>query len=159
MKNAVPITVAGAAKLEEELKELKTVKRPAVIAAIAEARAHGDLKENAEYHAAREDQGFIEGRIAEIEGKLANCHVIDVTQFSNDGKVIFGSTVKLLNVDSNEEVTYQIVGIDEANLKENKVSVSSPLSRALIGKFVNDEVDVDTPNGNSTYEILDVDYQ
>lgn len=158
MSNAVPITVAGAQRLEEELQQLKTVERPRVIQSISEARAHGDLKENAEYHAAREEQGFIEGRIQEIEAKLANCRVIDVTQIPNEGKVIFGCTVTLANIDTDEEVTYQIVGVDEADLKENKISFSSPLARSLIGKFVDDVVDVETPRGTVSYEVVSVEH-
>ncbi len=158
MQTAIPITLRGVEKLRSELGHLKKVERPRVIEAIAEARAHGDLKENAEYHAAREQQGFIEGRIQEIESKLANCQVIDVSKITNDGKVIFGATVTLINVDTNQEVTYQIVGIDEANLKENKISISSPIARALIGKFVDDIIEVETPQGIVEYEILDVQY-
>lgn len=126
MQTIIPITVNGVTKLRTELETLKTVERPKVIAAIAEARAHGDLKENAEYHAARERQGFIEGRILEIEAKLANCQIIDISQIPNEGKVIFGATVTLLNLETQTEVTYQIMGVDEANLKENKISISSP---------------------------------
>jgi|SRR5690606_7769908 len=152
----VPMTVEGAARLQEELDRLKKVDRPRVINAIAEARAHGDLKENAEYHAAREEQGFIEGRIAEIEGKLGNAQIIDVTKIDNKGKVIFGVTVDLLDVDKDEEKTYQIVGDDEADIKAGKISVNSPIARALIGKMEGDEVNVDTPGGNVAYEILKV---
>lgn len=133
MQTIIPITVNGVTKLRTELETLKTVERPKVIAAIAEARAHGDLKENAEYHAARERQGFIEGRILEIEAKLANCQIIDISQIPNEGKVIFGATVTLLNLETQTEVTYQIMGVDEANLKENKISISSPTARAMIG--------------------------
>lgn len=158
MSSAVPITVSGAKRLEEELQQLKTVDRPRVIQAISEARAHGDLKENAEYHAAREEQGFIEGRIQEIEAKLANSRVIDITQIPNEGKVIFGCTVTLANIDTDEEVTYQIVGVDEADLKENKISFSSPLARSLIGKFVDDVVDVETPGGTVSYEVISVEH-
>lgn len=154
--NRVPMTVEGAAKLQEELDRLKKVDRPRVINAIAEARAHGDLKENAEYHAAREEQSFIEGRIAEIEGKLSNAQIIDITKIENKGKVIFGVTVDLLDVDKDEEKTYQIVGDDEADIKAGKISVNSPIARALIGKMEGDEVSVDTPGGNVAYEILKV---
>ncbi|MEZ5507893.1 MAG: transcription elongation factor GreA [Gammaproteobacteria bacterium] len=154
--NRVPMTVEGAARLQEELDRLKKVDRPRVINSIAEARAHGDLKENAEYHAAREEQGFIEGRIAEIEGKLGNAQIIDVTKIDNKGKVIFGVTVDLLDIDKDEEKTYQIVGDDEADIKAAKISVNSPIARALIGKMEGDEVSVDTPGGNVAYEILKV---
>jgi len=159
VKDIVPITVKGAEKLREELKQLKSVERPRIIAAIAEARAHGDLKENAEYHAAREEQSFIEGRIHDIEAKLAHCRVIDVSQLQNEGKVVFGSTVTLLNLEQQTEVTYYIVGVDEANLKEGKISVTSPLARALVGKYVEDIVEVTTPNGLTNYEIVAVEYK
>lgn len=158
MQESVPITIKGAEKLKEELNRLKKVDRPRIIAAIAEARSHGDLRENAEYHAAREEQSFAEGRIQEIEGKLANCRIIDVTKFPNDGKVIFGSTVTLINHENDETVVYQIVGVDEADLKENKISITSPLARALIGKYVDDTVDVTTPKGTATYDITAVEY-
>lgn len=154
----IPMTINGISKLRSELGMLKTVDRPKTIAAIAEARAHGDLKENAEYHAARERQSFIEGRILEIETKLANCQLIDITKIPNEGKVIFGSTVTLLNLDSQTAVTYKIVGVDEANLKENKISISSPLSRAMIGKYIKDVIEVKTPEGFMKYEIMDVVY-
>lgn len=153
-----PLTKRGESQLREELTELKGVRRPAVIQAIAEAREHGDLKENAEYHAAREEQGFIEGRIKEIEGKLGNAQVIDVTTINADGKVVFGSTVKLLDLDSDDEISYQIVGDDEADLKAGRISVNSPVARALIGKSEGDEVGVQTPNGTREYEILAVLY-
>lgn len=152
----VPMTVGGAARLQEELDRLKKVDRPRVINAIAEARAHGDLKENAEYHAAREEQGFIEGRIAEIEGKLSNAQIIDISRIENKGKVIFGVTVQLLDLDKDEEKTFQIVGDDEADIKVGKISVNSPIARGLIGKFEGDEINVDTPGGNAAYEILKV---
>lgn len=152
------MTIAGAAKLRAELQELKTVARPRITAAIAEARAHGDLKENAEYHAAREQQSFSEGRIAEIEMKLANAQIIDVTTLPSSDKVVFGSTVLLNEEDSEEEKRYQIVGEDEADIKEGKISFGSPIARALIGKFVGDVVDVQTPGGLKTYEIVDVQY-
>lgn len=159
MQSIFPITINGVNKLRAELEFLKTVERPRIIAAIAEARAHGDLKENAEYHAAREQQSFIEGRIHDIEAKLGNCHIIDVTQMPNEGKVIFGATVTLLNLDTQTEVIYQIVGEEEADLKENKISVTSPTSRALVGKYVEDVVEVTTPQGKVTYEIVDVEYR
>lgn len=158
MQNRVPMTKAGADALREELKHLKMEARPKVIAAIAEAREHGDLKENAEYHAAREQQGFIEGRIQEIEGKLSNAQVIDVASMTNNGKVIFGATVQLINVETEEEVTYQIVGEDEADIKQNKISVTSPIARALIGKNEGDEVTVRAPGGEVDYEIGEVQY-
>jgi len=154
----VPLTANGMEKLRAELEQLKSKDRPRVIASIADARAHGDLKENAEYHAAREQQSFLEGRIQDIEVKLANCQVIDVKQIANEGKVIFGSTVTLLNLDTEEEVTYQIVGEDEADIKEHKISVTSPTARAMIGKFVDDVVDVEIPRGTVTYEVVDVQY-
>jgi transcription elongation factor GreA len=159
MTNRVPMTTAGAAKLRAELHELKTVARPRITAAIAEARAHGDLKENAEYHAAREQQSFAEGRIAEIETKLANAQIIDVTALPSSDKVVFGSTVLLNEEDSEEEKRYQIVGEDEADIKEGKISFGSPIARALIGKFVGDVVDVQTPGGLKTYEIVGVQYR
>lgn len=150
------MTVQGAALLREELQRLKTVERPRIIDAIAEARAHGDLKENAEYHAAREQQSFVEGRILEIEGKLSNAQIIDVTQIQNTDKVIFGTTVTLLNINTEEEVTYQIVGDDEADIKVHKISISAPIARALIGKLVGDVVEVSTPDGILEYEIMTV---
>jgi transcription elongation factor GreA len=158
MTQKVPMTAAGAAKLRAELQALKTVARPRIIAAIAEARAHGDLKENAEYHAAREQQSFTEGRIAEIESKLAHAQVIDVTALSASDKVVFGSTVSLVEEESVEERRYQIVGEDEANIKDGKISFGSPIARALIGKCIGDVVDVQTPGGVKTYEIMDVQY-
>ena len=158
MQEIVPITVNGAEKLKEELQRLKKIDRPRIIASIAEARAHGDLKENAEYHAAREEQSFSEGRIKEIEAKLANCRIIDVRLLTNDGKVVFGATVSLLNLDSEEQVSYQIVGVDEADIKANKISISSPLARALIGKYVDDVIEVVTPKGPVSYEIVKVEY-
>ncbi len=154
----VPMTVAGETKLRDELQHLKSVVRPQIVAAIAEARAHGDLKENAEYHAAKEQQGFAEGRVKEIEGKLADAQVIDVTKIKNTGKVIFGVTVTLLNVESDEEVTYRIVGDDEADLKQGTISISSPVARAMIGKSVDDEVLVRTPKGDVDYEVLRVEH-
>ncbi len=152
------MTLNGAEKLRSELTDLKTKKRPAIVAAIAEARAHGDLKENAEYHAAREQQGFIEGRIQDIEAKLSNAQIIDVTKLEPEGKVVFGATVVLLDLKSEERKTYQIVGVDEADIKENKISVTSPVARALIGKQEGDEASMSTPGGESEFEILEVHY-
>lgn len=154
----IPMTVQGAQKLRDELNELKSVKRPAIIQAIAEAREHGDLKENAEYHAAREAQGFCEGRIQDIEGKLSNAQIIDVTKLANNGKVIFGATVTILNLDTEEAVTYRIVGDDEADIKNNLISVNSPIARGLIGKEVDDVVNITTPSGVVEFEITAVDY-
>ena len=154
----VPLTRRGEEKLREELKNLKNVERPRVIEAIAEARAHGDLKENAEYHAAREQQSFIEGRIKEIEGKLSHAQVIDVTAMENTGRVIFGATVDLSDEDSGEEFSYQIVGEDEADIRSGLISVNSPIARALIGKQEGDVVTVTTPGGDRDYEILEVRY-
>lgn len=154
----VPLTLRGAEKLREELHELKSVARPRVVQAIADARAHGDLKENAEYHAAKEQQGFIEGRIQEIEGKLSNAQIIDVTSVEAGGKVIFGATVDLVDEDSGEEVCYRIVGEDEADIKEGLLSVSAPIARALIGKREGDLVDVQVPGGLKHYEIAAVRY-
>lgn len=156
MTGQVPMTVAGEAALREELQRLKSVERPRIIEAIAEARAHGDLKENAEYHAAREQQGFCEGRIQEIEGKLASARVIDITKIPCTGKVIFGVTTALVNCDTDEQVTYRIVGEDEADVKQNRISITSPIARALIGKEVGDVVVVRTPSGDVEYEIEDV---
>jgi len=156
--NQYPMTVQGAEALREELNQLKSVKRPEIVAAIAEAREHGDLKENAEYHAAREEQGFCEGRIQEIEGKLGNAQIIDIAKIPNTGKVIFGVTVTLLNIDTDEEVTYQIVGDDEADIKQNRISVSSPIARGLIGKTVDSEVEIKTPGGTVEYEIVAVEH-
>lgn len=154
----VPLTVAGAEKLKEELRRLKTEDRPRVVNAIAEARAHGDLKENAEYHAAREQQSFIEGRIREIEGKLSHAHVIDVAALPQNGKVVFGVTAVLEATDDGTSVTYRIVGDDEADIKQGMISVSSPIARALIGKHEGDLVTVQAPGGNREYEILEVRY-
>ncbi|MBM7344367.1 transcription elongation factor GreA [Pantoea coffeiphila] len=158
--NQIPMTLKGAEKLREELEELKTVKRPRIIASIAEAREHGDLKENAEYHAAREEQGFCEGRIQEIESKLSNAQVIDVTKMANNanGRVIFGATVTVLNVDTDEESTYRIVGDDEANFKLNLISINSPMARGLVGKVVDDVAIIKTPGGDVEYEVLNVQY-
>ena len=154
-----PMTLHGAEKLRAELKELKTVKRPAVVAAIAEAREHGDLKENAEYHAAREQQGFIEGRIKDIEAKLSHAQVIDVAALNAGGKVVFGATVVLLDLNTDQEKTYQIVGVDEADLKHNKISVTSPVARSLIGREEGDEVSLEAPGGTHEFEILEVRYE
>ncbi|KZZ55404.1 transcription elongation factor GreA [Oleiphilus sp. HI0125] len=156
--NRIPMTVQGEAALREELVQLKTVERPRVIEAIADAREHGDLKENAEYHAAREQQSFIEGRIQEIEGKLSNAQVIDVAAIEPSGKVIFGSTVTLLKIDDDSEVKYQIVGEDEADIKLGKISVSSPIARALIGKNEGDVAFVRVPDGIVEYEIDEVEH-
>jgi transcription elongation factor GreA len=158
MTQKVPMTITGATRLRAELLELKTVARPRITAAIAEARAHGDLKENAEYHAAREQQSFAEGRIAEIESKLAHAQIIDATTLPASDKVVFGSMVLLRAEDNGEERHYQIVGEDEANIKEGKISFSSPIARALIGRSTGDVVDVRTPGGIRTYEITGVRY-
>ena len=155
----VPMTVRGAEKLREELNDLKTVARPKVIQAIAEARAHGDLKENAEYHAAREQQGFIEGRIKEIEGKLSHAQIIDVKSLNTGGKVVFGATVEVIDLDTDEEHVYQIVGEDEADIREGLISVTSPIARGLIGKMEGDEAGVEVPGGMRTFEILEVRYE
>ncbi len=152
------MTVQGAEALSLELKELKSVVRPRIIADIAEARAHGDLKENAEYHAAREQQSFTEGRIKEIEAKISNANIIDVTKITNNGKVIFGTTILLVNVDTDDEVKYKIVGHDEADIKQGLISVNSPIARALIGKEEGDVVQVTTPGGVVEYEIAEVLY-
>lgn len=154
----IPITAAGALKLREELKHLKNTERPRIISAIAEARELGDLSENAEYHAAREQQGFVEGRIAELESKLSFIDIIDVTKLPQTGKVVFGATVTLTNVETGEDITYQIVGNDEADLKQGKISVSSPIARALIGKEEGDETTVIAPSGSIVYEITEVQY-
>ena len=156
--NKIPLTLAGAEQLRVELHRLKTVDRPNVIAAIAEARSHGDLSENAEYDAAKERQGFIEGRIKEVEGKLSNAQIIDPKLLDADGRCVFGATVDLEDLDSGTKVTYQIVGDDEANLKAGKVSVCSPIARALIGKYAGDVAEVQAPGGVKEYELLDVRY-
>ncbi|MDO6681382.1 MULTISPECIES: transcription elongation factor GreA [unclassified Oceanobacter] len=153
-----PMTLEGEKALRDELQRLKSVDRPTVIQAIADAREHGDLKENAEYHAAREQQGFIEGRIQEIEGKLSNCQVIDIHSIPRTGKVLFGVTVTIINVDTDEEVKYKIVGDDEADIKANRISVSSPIARALIGKEEGDTVVVKIPSGTVEYEIDQVEH-
>ena len=154
----VPLTVKGAEKLRLELDELKSVVRPRIIESIATARAHGDLKENAEYHAAKEQQSFAEGRIAEIEGKLANAQIIDITKVDANGRVVFGATVEIEDVESEKKVTYQIVGEDEASIKEGRISIGSPIARALIGKEAEDVVTVKTPGGNVDYEIISINY-
>lgn len=155
----IPMTARGAEQLKQELEQLKTVRRPEIIKAIAEAREHGDLKENAEYHAAREQQAFCEGRIQDIESKLANCQIIDVTKLKNNGKVIFGATMVLVNVDTDEEVQYKIVGDDEADIKQGLISVNSPIARGLIGKEVDDNVAITTPGGQVEFDIIEVIYQ
>ena len=153
-----PLTVQGAQKLRAELEELKSVKRPAVINAIAEARAHGDLKENAEYHAAREQQGFIEGRIKQLEGELSHAQVIDVSTLNAGSKIVFGATVELEDLESGEETRYQIVGDLEADIKQGLIAISSPVARALIGKHEGDSVSIDTPGGTREYDIVSVSY-
>ena len=155
----VPLTVTGAEKLREELHRLKTVERPNVVAAIADARAHGDLSENAEYDAAKERQGFIEGRIQEVEGKLSNAQIIDPKLLDADGRCVFGATVEMEDQDSGDSVTYQIVGEDEADIKNGKISVNSPVARALIGKYAGDIAQVQAPGGIREYEIIDVRYE
>ncbi|MDO6477782.1 transcription elongation factor GreA [Alteromonas sp. 1_MG-2023] len=153
-----PMTARGAELLRKELNELKTVTRPRIIASIAEAREHGDLKENAEYHAAREEQSFCEGRIQDIEGKLSNAQIIDVTKMDNTGKVIFGTTVTIMNLETDAETTYRIVGDDEADIKNNLISVNSPIARGLIGKELDDVVNIQTPAGTVEFEITEVKY-
>lgn len=155
----VPMTLRGAEKLREELRQLKNIERPRIIEAIAEAREHGDLKENAEYHAAREQQGFVEGRIKEIDGKLSNSDVIDVTRMNLDGQVVFGASVKLLDLESEEEIFYQIVGEDEADIKQGLISFSSPIARGLVGKEEGEEVKIGVPGGMRLFEILEVIYK
>lgn len=154
--NKVPMTVEGERALRDELNRLKSVDRPRIIAAIAEARAHGDLKENAEYAAAREQQSFCEGRINEIEGKLSNAQIIDIREIPQQNRVIFGVTLDIINCETDEKVTYKIVGDDEADVKQNKISVNSPIARALIGKELGDVVIVKTPGGNVEYEIEEI---
>ena len=156
--NKIPLTVTGAAALQEELHRLKTIERPAVIEAIAEARAHGDLSENAEYDAAKEKQGFIEGRIQEVEGKLSHAQIIDPSSMDADGRCVFGSTVDLEDADSGQGVTYQIVGEDEADLKLGLINISSPIARALIGKEEGDVAEVQAPGGVKHYEVVKVSY-
>ena len=155
----VPLTVTGAEKLRAELHRLKTIERPSVIAAIAEARSHGDLSENAEYDAAKERQGFVEGRIQEVEGKLSNAQIIDPKLLDADGRCVFGATVDIEDQDSGDAVTYQIVGEDEADIKNGKLSVASPMARALIGKYAGDIAQVQAPGGMREYEIIDVRYE
>lgn len=155
----VPLTIAGAEKLRAELQRLKTVERPSVIAAIAEARSHGDLSENAEYDAAKERQGFVEGRIQEVEGKLSHAQIIDPKLLDADGRVVFGATVELEDSDSGDKVVYQIVGDDEADLKVGKISFGSPVARAIIGKYAGDVAQVQAPGGIREYEVLDVRYE
>ncbi len=152
------MTVMGEQKLREELTRLKSVERPRIIQAIAEARAHGDLKENAEYHAAKEQQAFLEGRIGEIEGKLSHAQIIDVTKLAQNGRVVFGTTVVLLNLSTEEDVTYKIVGDDESDIKLGMISINSPIARAIIGKTEGDNVSVQTPSGEVEYEISEVRY-
>ena len=154
--NKIPMTIEGEAKLRAELDKLKKVERPRIVAAIAEAREHGDLKENAEYHAAREQQGFTEGRIQEIEGKLSNAQVIDISKIPAGDKVIFGATVDIINLDTDETRTYRIVGDDESDVKTGKISYQSPIARALIGKQIGDEVVVKAPAGDVEYEVDNV---
>ena len=154
-----PMTVQGAEALKEELQRLKFTERPRIVEAIATARAHGDLKENAEYHAAREQHGFNEGRIQDLEAKLSHAQIVDISKIPNTGKVVFGSTVKICHLSTDAELTYQIVGEDEANIKLNKISYSSPIGRALIGKQLDDTVTVNTPGGLVDYEIIDVQYE
>jgi len=156
--NKVPLTLQGADALRAELTELKSVVRPRIIQAIATAREHGDLKENAEYHAAKEQQAFAEGRISEIEGKLGNAQIIDVTEMNANGKIIFGTTVGLIDESTGEDVKYQIVGDDEANIKIGKLSINAPIARALIGKEEGDFVEVQTPGGIKEFEIVSVQY-
>jgi transcription elongation factor GreA len=157
--NQIPLTAAGSERLKSELKELKSVKRPAVIEAIATAREHGDLKENAEYHAAREEQGFIEGRIAELESSLSNAQIIDITRIAQSDRVVFGCTVELLNMATDEEVVYQIVGDIEADINENRIAISSPIARALIGKEEGEDVVVEAPGGTMEYAISAIHYK
>lgn len=154
----IPLTLKGAEKLREELNHLKSVMRPRITEAIAEARAHGDLKENAEYHAAREQQSFTEGRIKEIEGKLANCQIIDVTQVHAHGKIVFGATVELADAETGDEVTYQIVGEDEADIKQGMISITSPIARALIGKREGEVAVVKAPGGDREFDICAIRY-
>jgi transcription elongation factor GreA len=158
MSGKIPLTVKGAEMLKAELHRLKTVDRPASITAIAEARTHGDISENAEYDAAKERQGFIEGRILELEGKLSSAQIIDPTLLEDDGRVVFGATVDLEETESGDSVTYQIVGDDEADIKAGKISISSPISRALIGKYAGDLAEVKAPGGVKEYEVIDVRY-
>lgn len=158
MVQKYPMTLAGFEALQEELEHLKNTVRPRIVKAIAEAREHGDLRENAEYHAAREEHGFNEGRIQEVEHKLSHAHVINVTEMPNTGRVIFGVTVNLINSDTDDKVTYQLVGEDEADIKVNKISITSPIARALVGKEVGDIVVVQAPGGDIEYEIVEVEH-
>ncbi|XBC39585.1 MAG: transcription elongation factor GreA [Buchnera aphidicola (Chaetogeoica yunlongensis)] len=158
MDDQIPMTLLGAKKLRKELEILKNVKRPKIIKAITEARQHGDLKENAEYHAAKEEQGFCEGRIQELEFKLSKAQVIDITKIKNNGNIIFGATVTVLNLVTNERFTYRIVGDDESDLKKKMISINSPMSRGLVGKRASDIVLVKTPSGNVKYKILKIEY-
>jgi len=158
MNTKTPLTVKGAELLRTELHELKSVQRPAIIAAIAEARAHGDLSENAEYAAAKERQSFVEGRIAEVESKVSNAQIIDPATIDADGRCVFGATIDLQDISGDSNVTYQIVGDDEADIKEGKISISSPIARALIGKYAGDVAEVQAPGGVREYEILGVKY-
>lgn len=155
----IPLTLRGAELLRQELKRLKSEDRPRVIAAIAEAREHGDLKENAEYHAAREQQSFIEGRIQDIEGKLGNAQIVDITTLPKTGKVVFGTTVELVDIDTDEELRYKIVGEDEADVKQGLIAFSTPIARGLLGKQEGDEVSVEVPGGTRTFELLAVHYE
>ena len=154
----IPVTVIGAKTLEDELLNLKDVERPRIVEEIATALAHGDLKENAEYHAAKEEQGFIEGRIKEIESKLSRIQIIDVTKLTQDGRCVFGTTITLFNIEDESEITYQIVGEDEADIAENKISCHSPIASALMGNEEGEEVTVNAPGGSIVYEILEVQY-
>ncbi len=157
--NQIPLTAAGSERLKSELKELKSVKRPAVIEAIATAREHGDLKENAEYHAAREEQGFVEGRIAELDAALSHAQIIDITRIAQSDRVVFGCTVELLNMATDDEVVYQIVGDIEADINENRIAISSPIARALIGKEEGEDVVVEAPSGAMEYAITAIHYK
>jgi transcription elongation factor GreA len=157
--NQIPLTAEGSERLKSELKELKSVKRPAVIEAIATAREHGDLKENAEYHAAREEQGFIEGRIAELESALSNAQIIDITRITQSNRVVFGCTVELLNMATDDEAVYQIVGDIEADISENRIAISSPIARALIGKEEGEDAVVEAPGGTMEYAITAIHYK
>lgn len=158
MINLIPMTVRGAEKLRKELEQLKNKTRPRITIDIAKAREHGDLKENAEYHSAREEQSFCEGRIQEIELKLSNCQIIDITKIPHDGRVVFGSTVTILNLKNKERFTYQIVGDDESDFKKNLISINSPMARGLIGRTINTITTIFTPSGNLKYKILKIDY-
>ena len=156
--NKVPMTINGAEQLQDELKKLKSVDRPKITKAIKEAREKGDLKENAEYHAAREEQSFVEGRIKDIEGKLSNAQIIDIKSFPKSTRVIFGSTVAIIRLDDEKKMTYTLVGEDEADLKKNKISITSPIARSLVGKVEGDVVEIKTPDGDKEFEIEEVKY-